>query len=567
MSDVVFKCPVCRKILCADDASVGVSFNCPSCGENVTLPQPEYIFHCAFCECKLLTIESMIGEKVECTSCGRELFVPGDSEKISQPTEVNVINITCQSCSTELEVEGSHLGGGMIDCPKCGAKIFIPSSTVDDASVSSVSQLSPSKCPACNADMPGNAVICIGCGFDLRTGTKLSLGPESQKRKLAFKKATEMPAESPPNSILDRYPMPQFKPPTLFERILPVLKSVMCMVVIAAVVLAVLHFVDVRAVWGKVAVIFGKKPSQEVVVDKSILGPQASGKSGTKPGEKNETKNADEIMRVLEVLNAKPGDQTALQDLMSCIRVVPDLNDNNLIKGGMKTVFSLAQFAYGDEQIGLGGREHILKNYPGTEFTGMLDKTRFYVACPQCSQKGEIRNSCSTCSGVKTCRICGGDGMVVTTQVVKQQGLATRSANNNSSGLAHYHNYWYGHYHSGRSSAPTRRLGDPIVQPEKQTVNVPCTKCSGTGQCRTCRGTGYLGAQCPNCMSMGSLLSTNKAAEQYKTALTRTLSLLQQRHLQGKDVEFLRNDQLDGEGEGTGQVSSNDVASSVIQPK
>jgi hypothetical protein len=73
--------------------------------------------------------------------------------------------IECPSCSASLELEGtpSEWNGRELACPECGAAITladgIPPSTMP--------------CPGCRANLPPDAVVCVACGTDLRTGKRL----------------------------------------------------------------------------------------------------------------------------------------------------------------------------------------------------------------------------------------------------------------------------------------------------------------------------------------------------------------------------------------------------------
>jgi ribosomal protein L40E len=76
------------------------------------------------------------------------------------------LNIQCPSCQSNLVVEADpgEWAGQTIECPDCHAAIAIPSAGG-----------TPSQCPSCNADLAEDAVVCVACGYDLRTGQKISL--------------------------------------------------------------------------------------------------------------------------------------------------------------------------------------------------------------------------------------------------------------------------------------------------------------------------------------------------------------------------------------------------------
>ncbi len=66
------------------------------------------------------------------------------------------------TCGQRLEVENEH-AGRQAKCPACGMSIIIPYPTPEE-----------STCPACGKPMEDDAVICIECGFNKKTGRKLA---------------------------------------------------------------------------------------------------------------------------------------------------------------------------------------------------------------------------------------------------------------------------------------------------------------------------------------------------------------------------------------------------------
>lgn len=78
-----------------------------------------------------------------------------------------------------------HLAGKTVKCPKCASPIAIPNpamakaapvapnhmaSLLDEAGVK---QRSATGCPACGTPFPPDAVLCVECGYNFRTGRKL----------------------------------------------------------------------------------------------------------------------------------------------------------------------------------------------------------------------------------------------------------------------------------------------------------------------------------------------------------------------------------------------------------
>ena len=513
MSEVIFKCPSCSKNLCAGDTLIGRSFNCPTCQNKVTLPEPDFSFNCPSCNNELSSQKSMVGETFDCPSCEQGFTIPSSGRLFTQLLKQKTISITCPSCSVELELENSYykeMEGKTIDCPECNKAIPISSTTAPKKlSIAHPQIPTTPRCPGCKVEMPKDAVICIHCGMDLRTGQKLSPEPETKSR-LSFK-SPEPPSVYQPNSLLDRFPMPQFKEPTIYEKYIPLLKTVALLVIITGVGLTVLHYVDIPALINKLKSLRGtasstvvtNKTVQVAVVPKPVV---IVTNTVVKPPE---LKVVNGIIKTLETLRGKPADSESIKELSAYITNLADSNDNRVIKCGMKTVFALAQMGMGNEQSGLAGCDHIKINYADTEFVGIANKDNFYNPCQKCQQKGEIHDKCKVCSGNTRCKVCGGSG---TRQVVKTapQGLA------------------------GPMGKRGRTLGGDA--PATTTVNVPCSSCNGSGKCSACRGIGFFSNKCVECDGAGKLLSKLKVKAQYDIALTKTLTKLTARQNEGKDL-------------------------------
>ncbi|MEI6217808.1 MAG: hypothetical protein WCP86_02820 [bacterium] len=83
----------------------------------------------------------------------------------------NLTTIVCDGCNTNLELEGSYQewAGHEIECPSCGHKLV-----VEAPKVTATSTAGARKCPGCGVQMGAGAVLCVACGFDTRTGKKIS---------------------------------------------------------------------------------------------------------------------------------------------------------------------------------------------------------------------------------------------------------------------------------------------------------------------------------------------------------------------------------------------------------
>ena len=110
------------------------------------------------------------------------------------------ISVQCSTCRKRFKA-GDQLAGKRVKCPQCGSVIAIPQrmaeaalsassdmasrepapSIFDEEDIPLQSATKPAAqplkpCPGCGAEMPGQAVLCIRCGFDTRSGRKLDLG-------------------------------------------------------------------------------------------------------------------------------------------------------------------------------------------------------------------------------------------------------------------------------------------------------------------------------------------------------------------------------------------------------
>ncbi len=110
------------------------------------------------------------------------------------------ISTQCSACRKRFKA-ADQLAGKRVKCPQCGSTITIPqvlpevalsassdmpsrepvTSVFDEEDIPLQSMSKPAaqpsrSCPGCGADMPAQAVLCVHCGFDTRSGRKLDLG-------------------------------------------------------------------------------------------------------------------------------------------------------------------------------------------------------------------------------------------------------------------------------------------------------------------------------------------------------------------------------------------------------
>jgi hypothetical protein len=89
------------------------------------------------------------------------------------------ISLSCPKCQKQFKAK-DEWAGKRLKCPSCSTVITVP--TVDGEAMApqpSAAAAEAPTCPKCKALMssPG-AVICIDCGFDLRTGRVVQTGPD-----------------------------------------------------------------------------------------------------------------------------------------------------------------------------------------------------------------------------------------------------------------------------------------------------------------------------------------------------------------------------------------------------
>ena len=104
------------------------------------------------------------------------LFTPKD------PLAVAVI-ARCPHCRTKLRVPTAAAETEIL-CPKC------------DTAFTPVDEKKARACPECRARLPAGAVFCVDCGFDMRSGQKLTqtfIAEPKQKRRRRDDAIPELP--------------------------------------------------------------------------------------------------------------------------------------------------------------------------------------------------------------------------------------------------------------------------------------------------------------------------------------------------------------------------------------
>lgn len=155
-----------------------IDFKCPKCG------QP------------LIVKESMTGRKAKCPKCKTVLTLPAGDEPSDQapqpaPTAEGKRQIGCPKCGQPLIVKDAMLGK-KARCPKCKAVVQMPAAEEPAAEAPAV----PGKCCSCGKPLEADAVFCVECGTDQRTGESVDVG--AQPEASSSEKSYEEQPSSPP---------------------------------------------------------------------------------------------------------------------------------------------------------------------------------------------------------------------------------------------------------------------------------------------------------------------------------------------------------------------------------
>jgi hypothetical protein len=92
--------------------------------------------------------------------------------------------VTCPNpdCKASLKL-GPPPAGGKVRCPRCDKIFAVPvEAAAAEPAVLGLVPEAESRCPSCQAVLAPAAVLCVACGFNLRTGKKLE-GPKKSAKK------------------------------------------------------------------------------------------------------------------------------------------------------------------------------------------------------------------------------------------------------------------------------------------------------------------------------------------------------------------------------------------------
>ncbi len=142
MADIFFKCTACGQNLLIEETGVGLTYDCLHCGHQMVVPPPGDEVECENCRQTLKVARGMEGESVRCPHCGGTVTVPTED----RPR----VKLKSESAPPPLPTA-------------------MPAAT-------------PSECPSCHAPVMADAVICIQCGLNLKTGQKHATATASAGR-------------------------------------------------------------------------------------------------------------------------------------------------------------------------------------------------------------------------------------------------------------------------------------------------------------------------------------------------------------------------------------------------
>lgn len=79
------------------------------------------------------------------------------------------IEFSCPSCNLVLAAP-EEMAGELVECPECNNQMAVPGAAapVAEAEAGAVS------CPECGQAMPDGSVLCMGCGFHIKLGKKIT---------------------------------------------------------------------------------------------------------------------------------------------------------------------------------------------------------------------------------------------------------------------------------------------------------------------------------------------------------------------------------------------------------
>jgi hypothetical protein len=95
------------------------------------------------------------------------------------------LSVTCPNpdCQAALRLGAPPPAGKKLRCPRCGTAFTPPGEAGADAGTIALAPEGEKRCPSCKAVMAPEAILCVACGFNVKTGAKLEAPKKASKKK------------------------------------------------------------------------------------------------------------------------------------------------------------------------------------------------------------------------------------------------------------------------------------------------------------------------------------------------------------------------------------------------
>jgi predicted RNA-binding Zn-ribbon protein involved in translation (DUF1610 family) len=80
------------------------------------------------------------------------------------------IEFNCPSCNLVLAAP-EDMAGQLVECPECNNQMTVPG---EAAPAAPAEDAGAEACPECGQAMPEGSVLCMGCGFHIELGKKIT---------------------------------------------------------------------------------------------------------------------------------------------------------------------------------------------------------------------------------------------------------------------------------------------------------------------------------------------------------------------------------------------------------
>lgn len=80
------------------------------------------------------------------------------------------IEFSCPSCNLVLAAP-EDMAGETVECPECNNQMAVPGGVAAEPPAADAGAV---VCPECGQAMPDGSVLCMGCGFHIKLGKKIT---------------------------------------------------------------------------------------------------------------------------------------------------------------------------------------------------------------------------------------------------------------------------------------------------------------------------------------------------------------------------------------------------------